>query len=423
MENLLRAKGLWSLVECGFEEPIERTLLTDAQQGLLNNTRTKYHQVKYYLFEAIDRTVFEQILDRRTSKVVWDSLKNFFGGNEKVNKSLRNSLRRDFEILKMKKGESIIDYFARVMVIANKLRSNGEDMLDYKIVEKILRTLTKQFTCVVVFIKESKDTDNISIDELQSSLVMHEQKFNRVHKEDDDQALKVEEIARYGRGRGKEPSRGRGRGRGRYNVDKATIECFKCQNLGKYQFECPKWNKEANYIELEDDELLLMAYVDDSERKRRDVWFIDSGCSNHMCRDKDMFSSLDLTFSHLVKLGNNNRMQVSGKRVVKLELGGIVYGIGDVYFIPDLKNNLLSVGQLQEKGLTVLFQGKLCNIYHPQRGLIAQNEKSANRMFTIVSKSPSVNNVQQERSKEVNCFHTNGDDLSKLWHQRYGHLS
>ncbi|XP_047335471.1 uncharacterized protein LOC124938997 [Impatiens glandulifera] len=292
MENPLRTKGLWSIVECGFEEPTERTLLTDAHQGLLDNARTKDHQVKHYLFQAIDRTVFEQILDRRTYKVVWDSLKKKFGGNEK-----------------MKKGESISDYFASVMVIANKLRNNGDDMPDSK-------TLTGDY----------------------------EQKFNRVHEEDDDQALKVEERARYGRGRGRGPSRGRGRGRGRYNVDKDTIECFKCQNLGHYQFECSKWNKEANYVELEEDELLLMAYVDDFERKRRDVWFIDSGCSNHMCSEKDMFSSLDLTFSHSVKLGNNIRMQVSGKGVVKLELGSVVYGIGDVYFIPDLKNNLLSIG-------------------------------------------------------------------------------
>lgn len=74
MENLLRAKGLWSLVENGFEEPREGTLLTDAQQEQLEDARTKDHQVKHYLYQAIDRTVFEQILDRRSSKIVWDSM-------------------------------------------------------------------------------------------------------------------------------------------------------------------------------------------------------------------------------------------------------------------------------------------------------------------------------------------------------------
>ena len=50
-------------------------------------------------------------------------------------------------------------------------------MPDKKIVEKILCTLIEKFTYVVVSIDESKDTDNISIDELKSFLVVHEQNF------------------------------------------------------------------------------------------------------------------------------------------------------------------------------------------------------------------------------------------------------
>lgn len=83
MENLLRAKGLWNLVETGFEKPAEESVLI------------KDHQVKHYLYQAIDRNVFKQILDRSTSKIVWESLKKKFGGNEKVKKSLRNALRRN----------------------------------------------------------------------------------------------------------------------------------------------------------------------------------------------------------------------------------------------------------------------------------------------------------------------------------------
>ena len=64
-------------------------------------------------------------------------MKRKFGGNQKVKKSLLNALKREFEILEIKKDESITDYFARVMKISNKMRSNGEDMSDKKIVEKL----------------------------------------------------------------------------------------------------------------------------------------------------------------------------------------------------------------------------------------------------------------------------------------------
>ena len=55
---------------------------------------------------------------------------------------------------------------------------------------------------------------------------------------------------RRGRGRGNGSFRG-GRGRGRQLFNKAVIECFKCHKLGHYQYECPDWEKNANYVELE----------------------------------------------------------------------------------------------------------------------------------------------------------------------------
>ncbi|KAF2287248.1 hypothetical protein GH714_039440 [Hevea brasiliensis] len=276
---------------------------------------------------------------------VWDSLKKKFGGNLKVKKSLLNALRREFEVLEMKRDETITEYFARVMVVANKMRSNGEEMTDTKIVEKILRTLTDKFTYVCVSIEESKDIETMSVDELQSTLVVHEQKFRHVHREDEDQVLKIEGRSNStSRGRGS--YRGRGRGRGRAVFNKATVECYKCHDLGHFQYECPNSSKEANYAELEEeDELLLMAYVELHETSRSDAWFVDSGCSNHMCGNSKMFSSLDTDFTHSVKLGNNTRMKVTGKGVIKLFLQGVCYTVSDVYCVPELKNNLLSVGE------------------------------------------------------------------------------
>lgn len=85
-------------------------------------------------------------------------------------------LRRDFEVLEMKTSETIPKYFGRVLSLANHMRSNGETMSDLKIVEKILRTLTEKYMFVVVSIEESKDIDHMSVEELQSTLLVHEQK-------------------------------------------------------------------------------------------------------------------------------------------------------------------------------------------------------------------------------------------------------
>ncbi|GMJ02453.1 hypothetical protein HRI_003914500 [Hibiscus trionum] len=107
-------------------------------------------------------------------------MKTKFEGIARVKRPTLQALRRDFEILKMKTSETIIEYFARVMSTSNKMRSNGEQMKDVTIVEKILRMLTEKFNYVVVSIEESKDIDALTIDGLQSSLIVHERKFHKL---------------------------------------------------------------------------------------------------------------------------------------------------------------------------------------------------------------------------------------------------
>ena len=221
---------------------------------------------------------------------------------------------------------------------------------------------------MVVSIEESKDTTKMSVDELQSTLVVHEQKFRRGYEENEDHALKVED--KFGtRGRGRFSPRGRGRGRGRASFNKAEVECYKSHNLGHFQYECLTWSKEANYAEFnQKDEVLLMAYIEQHELRRKDAWFIDSWCSNHMCGDKGMFASLDTTFSDTVKLGNNTRLNVEGKGTVKLWLNCVCYVLNDVYYVSALKINLLSMGQLQEKKVFVSFDEGVCTMYHKTKG-------------------------------------------------------
>ena len=206
MENFFRARGLWSLIENGYEEPAVTTVLSDEQRQQLDNAKTNDHKVKHYLYQSIDRVTFEQILDRKSSKIIWESMKAKFGGNARVKMSLLQKLRRDFEVLEMKESENIEEYFTRVLAITNQMRSNGETLNDTKVVEKILRTLSEKFMYVVVSIEESKDIESITLHELLSSLAVHEQKFKKPEK-GEDQVLKVT----YGRGRG---FTGRGRGRG-----------------------------------------------------------------------------------------------------------------------------------------------------------------------------------------------------------------
>ena len=67
--------------------------------------------------------------------------------------------------------------------------------------------------------------------------------------------------------------------------------------------------------------------------------------------NKEWFSELDENFRHKVRLSNDTRIAMKGKGSVRMVGNGIIHVITHVYYVPELKNNLLSIGQLQEKGL------------------------------------------------------------------------
>ncbi|XP_058777341.1 uncharacterized protein LOC131651681 [Vicia villosa] len=211
MENFLRSKEYWTVVVSGVAEPAAGVTVTDAQKTELEGLKLKDLKAKNYLFQAIDRTILETILCKDTAKHIWDSMKKKYQGTTRTKRQQLQALRSEFELLRMKSGETITDYFSRMMAIVNKMRIHGDKTTNVTVVEKILRSLTPKFNFVVCSIEEANDVDELSIDELQSSLLVHEQKINQQEKE--EQALKTLSENHFISSRA---DRGLGRGRGRY---------------------------------------------------------------------------------------------------------------------------------------------------------------------------------------------------------------
>ncbi|XP_076936637.1 uncharacterized protein LOC143603842 [Bidens hawaiensis] len=157
-----------------------------------------------------------------------------------------------------------------------------------------------------------------------------------------------------------------------------------------------------------------MTHATLKEEPKKGLWFLDSACSNHMTGRKDWFMNLDERFAHTVKLGNDLRLNVKGIGDVKLEIGGVSQIVSKVYYVPELTSSLLSIGQLQEKDLTVVIRRGVCKIYHPHRGVIITSTMTKNRMFLV-----NVNvRVSQHR-----CFKTASDEEGQMWHRRFGHVN
>lgn len=70
-----------------------------------------------------------------------------------------------------------------------------------------------------------------------------------------------------------------------------------------------KESNSTNYV-AGDEEMLLMRYVKDEEAKE-ELWFLDSGCNNHV-RKSRVFTNE--SFKTKVTLRDNSSMTVIGKR-------------------------------------------------------------------------------------------------------------
>nr|DAD23240.1 TPA_asm: hypothetical protein HUJ06_024703 [Nelumbo nucifera] len=75
MENFLRSKEYWTIVETGVAEPAPGVVLSEAEQKKLEERKLKDLKAKNYLFQAIDHSTLETILQKDTCKQIWDSMK------------------------------------------------------------------------------------------------------------------------------------------------------------------------------------------------------------------------------------------------------------------------------------------------------------------------------------------------------------
>ena len=158
-----------------------------------------------------------------------------------------------------------------------------------------------------------------------------------------------------------------------------------------------------------------------------------------MCGKNELFSDFDDTFRETVKLGDNLKMLVTGKGNIRMFVNSFVQIITNIFYVPGLKNNFLSMGQLVEKGLAILIQQETCKIYHCERGLIIKITMSSNRMFKLFAQvqfkecseqmcfnsqsKESSEQVQLKESSEQLCFKSSSEENVMIWHNKYGYLS
>ena len=92
-------------------------------------------------------------------------------------------------------------------------------------------------------------------------------------------------------------------------------------------------------------------------------WYVDSGCTYHMTGDEKAFLSINNSITTKVKMGNGALVDAKGKGTISINMKGCGKQIHDVIYVPDMEENLLSVGQLMESGYSLVFRDNYFQIY------------------------------------------------------------
>lgn len=81
------------------------------------------------------------------------------------------------------------------------------------------------------------------------------------------------------------------------------------------------------------------------------IWYLDNGASNHMTGNKTFFTMLDETVKGKVRFGDGSQVDIVGKGAITLVGKSREKRLlKDIYYIPSLKHNIISLGQVTENG-------------------------------------------------------------------------
>ncbi|KAL8156228.1 hypothetical protein AgCh_001356 [Apium graveolens] len=189
--------------------------------------------------------------------------------------------------------------------------------------------------------------------------------------------------------------------------NRSQVKCFNCAAYGHFAYECRKPRKnrqqrgEANLAQVNDEEpALLMAMCDNGKKdvtvvtegkttntiKERDdnILYLDNGASNHMTGCREKFEKLDKTVKGEVKFSDGSLVKIEGKGSIRIMCkNGEIRVLHGVYYIPTLRSNIISPGQLSEEGNRVVMNGENLWVYDSCGRMLIQVQRSVNRLYKI----------------------------------------
>lgn len=149
---------VWEIVEGGYTFPSAIPIDTTGKKQYETNAKAINT-----LLGSLSQSEFVKVMQLKTTKEIWDKIVPSYEGDNHVKRVKLQSLRIQYETLKMHNDEGIANYFLRIDEIVNRMTNLGEEIKEVTLVEKVLRSLSTKLESKISVIEEKQDLQSLTM--------------------------------------------------------------------------------------------------------------------------------------------------------------------------------------------------------------------------------------------------------------------
>lgn len=161
VQEIMEEQGWWEVVEPPEGSSADKQ--TEAVGG-------KDKKVRVHLFQCLPDDLLMQVAKKKMGTEVWNCLKSRFVSAEHVKDARLQTLKSEFDAMKMGEEEALDQYARKLMGMSMKYSNLGGMLDDTALVKKLFDTMLEKFINVVAGIEQFYDLKTLAFEEAVGQL-------------------------------------------------------------------------------------------------------------------------------------------------------------------------------------------------------------------------------------------------------------